>query len=173
VLRPAQFLGSRVQVKGVPGTGTCAALLLLGFCACPGPRTPSPGPQAPGQALPTVALSIGTAVARVEVADEGPDRMQGLMFRSSLAPDSGMLFVFESEAPRSFWMKNTWIPLSIAFIDRFGVIANILEMAPGDSTTHYPSSRPVTFALEMNAGWFLQHGIKPGDTVRGLSGTSH
>ncbi|MEO0081678.1 MAG: DUF192 domain-containing protein [candidate division WOR-3 bacterium] len=107
-------------------------------------------------------------MARVEVASSEEDRMTGLMFRRSLAPDSGMLFVFEDTAPRSFWMKNTWIPLSIAFIDENRIITDIMEMTPEDTTTRYASSRPVVWALEMNAGWFQSHGIRPGDTVLGL-----
>jgi len=90
------------------------------------------------------------------------------MFRPRLAPDSGMLFVFEEDDVRRFWMKNTFIPLSIAFIDRAGVIANILEMTPHDTTTPYRSARPVRYALEMNSGWFLSRGVGPGDTVHGL-----
>jgi uncharacterized membrane protein (UPF0127 family) len=90
------------------------------------------------------------------------------MFRSGLAPDSGMLFVFDQEEVRHFWMKNTWIPLSIAYIGSDSAITDILEMAPGDTTTRYSSSRPALYALEMNAGWFLSRGIRPGDTVHGL-----
>lgn len=93
------------------------------------------------------------------------------MFRSGLAPDSGMLFVFDREEIRFFWMKNTWIPLSIAYIRSDGVITDILEMAPGDTTTRYPSTRPARFALEMNAGWFLARDIRPGDTVLGIPGS--
>ena len=89
------------------------------------------------------------------------------MFRTSLAPDSGMLFIFEKEAFRYFWMKNTHIPLSIAYISRNSVIIDILEMAPED-TTRYPSSGPAIYVLEMNAGWFQTAGIKPGDTVFGI-----
>lgn len=91
------------------------------------------------------------------------------MFRQSLAPDSGMLFVFDSDEPRSFWMYNTYIPLSIAFIDSAGLIINILEMRPMDTTIRYLSERPARYALEMNSGWFVANSIKPGDTVRGLT----
>jgi uncharacterized membrane protein (UPF0127 family) len=90
------------------------------------------------------------------------------MFRRSLAPDSGMLFVFDSPEFQRFWMKNTLIPLSIAFIARDSVISDILEMAPLDTTTPYISTKLARYALEMNAGWFQSHDIRPGDTVRGL-----
>lgn len=119
-------------------------------------------------ALPTVRLTIRGHAADVAVATSDPDREQGLMYRPSLAPDSGMLFVFDDDAPRSFWMKNTWIPLSIAYITAAGVITDILEMAPNDTTTRYLSSGPARYALEMNAGWFQSRGIRPGDTVEGV-----
>jgi len=91
------------------------------------------------------------------------------MYRRSLAPDSGMLFVFDTDDYQRFWMKNTLIPLSIAYITRDSLIADILEMAPLDTTTPYASTKPVLYALEMNSGWFQTHGIGPGDTVRGLT----
>jgi hypothetical protein len=96
------------------------------------------------------------------------DRALGLMFRRSLAPDSGMLFVFDSDDFQRFWMKNTLIPLSIAYITSDSLITDILEMAQLDTTTPYLSSKPVRYALEMNSGWFQSKGIKPGDTIRGI-----
>ncbi len=90
------------------------------------------------------------------------------MFRRSMAPDSGMLFAFDTDEVQRFWMKNTLIPLSIAYITRDSLISDILEMAPLDTTTPYLSSRPVRYALEMNSGWFQSHGIRPGDIVRSL-----
>ena len=109
------------------------------------------------------------ARALAEVVYKPEDRALGLMFRRSLAPDSGMLFIFETTEYQRFWMKNTLIPLSIAYITRDSLITDILEMAPLDTTTSYVSSKPVRYALEMNSGWFQTHGIKPGDTVRGLT----
>ena len=79
-----------------------------------------------------------------------------------------MLFVFDSDESQRFWMKNTLIPLSIAYITRDSLITDILEMAPLDTTTPYVSSKAVLYALEMNSGWFQSHDIKPGDTVRGM-----
>jgi uncharacterized membrane protein (UPF0127 family) len=90
------------------------------------------------------------------------------MFRESLAPDSGMLFVFDTVEYERFWMKNTLIPLSIAFITRDSLITDVMQMAPLDTTTPYVSSQPVLYALEMNSGWFQSRGIKPGDTIHGL-----
>jgi uncharacterized membrane protein (UPF0127 family) len=92
------------------------------------------------------------------------------MYRRSLAPDSGMLFVFQQPETLRFWMKNTYIPLSIAYIDSKAVITDILEMAPLDTTTPYLASRAALYALEMNPGWFETHTIKPGDTILGIPG---
>jgi uncharacterized membrane protein (UPF0127 family) len=96
------------------------------------------------------------------------ERNLGLMYRRSLAPDSGMLFVFGAAETLRFWMKNTLIPLSIAFVDSGAVITDILEMAPGDTVTPYRSSKPARYAVEMNSGWFLSRGVEPGDSIAGL-----
>lgn len=97
--------------------------------------------------------------------------MQGLMYRSMLAPDQGMLFVFEQEGIYPFYMKDTKIPLSIAFINHNGIIIDIQQMTPFDEQTeHYPD-KPFLFALETNQGWFFERGIKIGDTVFGLPKT--
>lgn len=90
------------------------------------------------------------------------------MFRNYLAPDSGMLFIFEKEETLRFWMKNTYIPLAIAFIDAKGVITDILEMIPLDTITPYTSSKPALYALEVNSDWFFLNNISTNDTVFGL-----
>ncbi|MEO0086094.1 MAG: DUF192 domain-containing protein [candidate division WOR-3 bacterium] len=142
--------------------------LLLSLLACAVPRpTPAPRPLA-RLALPVVELQLRNARVFAEVATTPEERSLGLMFREFLAPDSGMLFVFENQRPVRFWMKNTLIPLSIAYLDSTGVIVNICEMQPGDTITRYPSAGPARYALEVNSGWFLQHGIRPGDTIKGL-----
>jgi uncharacterized protein len=125
-------------------------------------------PAAPRPPLPTTELRIKSALVSAEVVSKPADRALGLMFRRSMAPDSGMLFVFDSDDYQRFWMKNTLIPLSIAYISRDSLITDILEMAPLDTTTPYLSSKAVRYALEMNSGWFQAKGIKPGDTVRGI-----
>ncbi len=118
--------------------------------------------------LPVAKLTIDSFTAYAEVAARADERTQGLMYRTALAPDSGMLFVFDSAEFQRFWMKNTLIPLSIAYIDSAGTITDILEMTPLDTTTLYASSRPVPYALEMNRGWFAARGIRPGARVAGL-----
>lgn len=89
------------------------------------------------------------------------------MYRTFLPPDTGMLFVFDRPGLPCFWMKNTPLPLSIAFIDQRGRIVNIADMQPHDQTSHCPTA-PVLYALEMQQGWFRQKGIKPGTQVAPL-----
>jgi uncharacterized membrane protein (UPF0127 family) len=115
-----------------------------------------------------VTLTIKGNRIEAEVAATPEKQTQGLSFRTALHPDSGMIFVFENEQTLRFWMKNTYIPLAIAFIDKQGVITDVMEMAPLDTETRYQSSRPASYALEVNSGWFLIHNVKPGDTVLGL-----
>ncbi len=117
--------------------------------------------------LPSVELSIKEQRLVAEVAATEATRTTGLMNRFSLQPDHGMLFVFREPQPQAFWMKNTYVPLSIAFIGSDGRILNIADMAPQTETTH-PSRGPALFALEMRKGWFAQHGIGEGDLVAGL-----
>jgi uncharacterized membrane protein (UPF0127 family) len=113
----------------------------------------------------TIDASGGKKVeVRVEIADGPSEQERGLMYRTSLGEDRGMLFVFSSEQPRSFWMKNTKIPLSIAYIDSKGRITDILDMKPlDDEPPHYTSSEPVQYALEVNQGFFEEKGVKVED----------
>ena len=112
-------------------------------------------------------MTIGKHKLIAEVAATPDQRSIGLMHRFSLKPDHGMLFVFERAEPLGFWMKNTFIPLSIAFIGADGRIVNIEDMAPQDERTHW-SSGPALYALEMRKGWFAERGIVAGDRVEGL-----
>jgi uncharacterized membrane protein (UPF0127 family) len=118
--------------------------------------------------LPIVQLSIDGNKILVEVANTESTRMAGLMFRSEMGADNGMLFVFSDDASRAFWMKNTLIPLSIAFMDEKGVIENTLEMPPQTEQT-FMSAGPAKYALEMNTGWYTKHGVKAGDVVVGAT----
>src|SRR5215472_2828007 len=117
--------------------------------------------------LSTVELSIKGHRLVAEVAMTVPDRTTGLMNRFSLQNDHGMLFVFDAPQPLAFWMKNTYIPLSIAYIDASGRIVNIEDMAPQTEETHQ-SHGPALYALEMKKGWFAQRSIAEGDHVDGL-----
>ena len=117
--------------------------------------------------LPVVDLAAGMHLIRAEVADNMGARATGLMHRKSMAQNAGMVFVFEENAAHCMWMKNTLIPLSVAFIDESGAIINIADMQPHSEQSHC-ATRPARYALEMNKGWFAQRGIKPGAKLRGL-----
>jgi uncharacterized membrane protein (UPF0127 family) len=117
--------------------------------------------------LPVVQLATGMHLIRAEVADSMGTRMEGLMHRKSMPQGSGMVFVFEEAATHCMWMKNTLIPLSVAFIDEAGTIINIADMQPHSEQSHC-ATRPARYALEMNKGWFAQRGIKAGAKLRGL-----
>jgi len=112
-------------------------------------------------------LSLGEHRLRVEIADDPAERSRGLMHRAAIGEDDGMLFVYAQEAPRSFWMENTSIPLSIAYLDLSGRILNIEHMIPFDRSP-VPSAGPALYALEVNQGWFATHGVKQGARVQGL-----
>ncbi|MCW5640148.1 MAG: DUF192 domain-containing protein [Rubrivivax sp.] len=103
---------------------------------------------------------------RAEVARTPQQTSTGMMFRREMGANEGMLFVFNDLEPRCFWMKNTLLPLSIAFIDDDGRITDLADMQPLSEQNHC-SSRAVRFALEMNQGWFAKRGIKPGFKLKG------
>ncbi|HEV3477076.1 MAG TPA: DUF192 domain-containing protein, partial [Rubrobacteraceae bacterium] len=123
--------------------------------------------KAPASDLRTVTLdaSGGEEVeVQVEIADTDPERQRGLMGRTALPEDQGMLFVFGGEQELSFWMKNTLIPLSIAYIDSEGRIVDIQDMKTlDDDPPHYVSAEPARYALEVNQGFFEERGIEVGD----------
>lgn len=118
-----------------------------------------------GQSLPKVPLFIKDKEIWVEVAGTPEEREKGLMGRKNLEKDEGMLFIFESEDYHGFWMKNTLIPLSIAFIDKEGRIVGITDMEPLSLASNLPP-RPILYALEMRKGWFKKNKVKIGDRVR-------
>jgi len=117
--------------------------------------------------MPTMELSAGIHLIRAEVAHTFETRAQGLMFRRLLGPNEGMFFVFPQAEIHCMWMKNTLIPLSVAFIDEKGRIVSISEMQPQTETPHCAVDR-AQFALEMSAGWFAAKGIKAGARILGL-----
>ena len=115
----------------------------------------------------TITLTTGNRLIHAEVADTEAKRQQGLMYRKTLPENSGMLFVFHKPVRSCMWMKNTLLPLSVAFIDRDGVVTNIEEMKPFTTDSHC-SDGWIRYALEMNAGWFDRKGVKPGSRIKGL-----
>ena len=134
----------------------CAALLCLAFA-----------PAHADVSFKTATVKVASHPLKVEVAADEPQRMQGLMHRKSMGKEEGMLFIFDEPAYHSMWMKNTLIPLSVAFIDRDGVILNILDMEPQTLDSHMAAG-PAVYALETNKGWFAAKKIKAGDKVTGL-----
>ena len=116
--------------------------------------------------LPRVQLTTGMHVIDAQVAATPDQRMTGLMFRQEMPQHEGMLFVFEYASQQCFWMKNTLLPLSVAFIDDDGTIVNLDEMQPQTLNSHC-SAKPVRYVLEMNKGWFSKKGIKAGAKLAG------
>jgi uncharacterized protein len=118
--------------------------------------------------MPTVELTAGIHLIRAEVANTAETRARGLMFRKYLGPNEGMLFVFPEPEAVCMWMKNTLIPLSVAFLDAKGGIVSISEMQPQTETSHCAAA-PAKFALEMSGGWFAAKGIRAGAVLPGVA----
>ncbi|MBV8665298.1 MAG: DUF192 domain-containing protein [Burkholderiaceae bacterium] len=119
--------------------------------------------------FPVTTLNAGINLIKAEVAVSEAQREQGLMFREKLGPNEGMVFLFGAPQQVCMWMKNTLIPLSVAFIDQSGSIVNIEEMKEQTLDSHCGAQK-VSYALEMTSGWFKQKGIKPGMNIGGLPG---
>lgn len=115
----------------------------------------------------TIALNIGKQTVYAEVADTPQDRERGLMQRDHLCANCGMLFVFEKAGRYIFWMKDTPLPLSIAFVSAGGAIINIEEMQ-ANTTDHHVAQSDALYALEMNGNWFARNGIRPNEKVQGI-----
>jgi uncharacterized protein len=141
------------------------ALAALALCAL----TAAAGAEGqPQMGLPTVKLQAGVHAIHAQVAT-GMNVYTGLMFRREMPQHEGMLFVYEAPSKQCFYMRNTYLPLSIAFIADDGTIVDIQDMKPLTENSHC-SSMPVRFALEMNQGWFAKKGIKPGFKLTGPGG---
>ena len=156
------FLSSMTNIK--PSHTLACALLALAALSLQGGAHAQSAPQPP---LPAVSLTAGGMhVIRAEVARTPGERATGMMMRTEMASNAGMLFVFEVEGPQCFWMRNTLLPLSIAFIADDGTIVGLADMQPKTLENHC-SEKPVRYALEMNQGWFAKRGIKPGAKLLG------
>jgi uncharacterized protein len=136
------------------------ALALAAFSALAGAQT---GPQ---PRLRTIDLQAGIHIIKTELAITPEQQATGMMFRKEMGTNEGMLFVNEEAGVRCFWMRNTLIPLSIAFIADDGSIVNIADMEPRSEKSHC-SAQPVRYALEMNVGWFAKRGLKAGSRITG------
>jgi uncharacterized membrane protein (UPF0127 family) len=140
-----------------------AALRCLAAASLFGAAHAQDGPQ---PRLQTTPLTAGIHVIQAELAVTQGQQMVGMMFRREMGANDGMLFVNDDVGVRCFWMRNTLLPLSIAFIADDGSIVNIADMAPRSEDSHC-SEKPVRYALEMRQGWFAKHGIKAGFKLRG------
>jgi uncharacterized membrane protein (UPF0127 family) len=121
----------------------------------------------PASAQSPLPLNAGIHLIQADVANTFATRAQGLMFRKSLGANQGMLFVFPDVERHCMWMKNTLIPLSVAFMDERGVIVSIHDMQPQTEDSHCAAG-PARYALEMNQGWFAKRGVKPGAAISGI-----
>lgn len=144
---------------------TAAAAACLTALTPTGPARAQPAAGVP-QSLPAVPLQAGLYIIQAEVARTPLERQIGLMHRPSLPVNRGMLFVFEVPATQCFWMKDTLVPLSAAFLQDDGTIVNVVDMQPRSEESHC-SARPVRYVLEMNQGWFAKRGFKPGSRIAG------
>ncbi|NMG45211.1 DUF192 domain-containing protein [Aromatoleum toluvorans] len=140
-----------------PSFGRCAAIAAVACVCMPAARAE----------LPMVELGAGMYRIEAELAHTDPTRQLGLMNRKSMPLQHGMVFVFTQDARHCMWMKNTLIPLSVAFMDRDGRILNIADMQPQSEESHCAAA-PARFALEMNAGWFASRGLGAGTVIRGI-----
>jgi uncharacterized protein len=122
--------------------------------------------QTPQSQLPRTQIGAGMHVIDAQVAQTPEQRSIGLMWRKDMATHEGMLFVFEQPAVQCFWMKNTLLPLTAAFVADDGRIVNLADMQPLNESSHC-SKEPVRFVLEMHQGWFAKRGLKAGDKLRG------
>jgi uncharacterized membrane protein (UPF0127 family) len=145
-----------VDPQMIPALTRTFAVLVLVFAT-----------TAAGAELPELALTVQGHKVTVEVAHTEPARRQGLMHRRMLPEQRGMLFVFDRIERHAMWMMNTYIPLSVAFIDAQGVIINIADMTPHTTNAH-GATQPAKYALEVNQGWFRKRGIAPGARIEGI-----
>ena len=122
----------------------------------------------PQTTLPRIKLQAGMYQIDTQVAQTPDQRSMGLMFRKEMPQHEGMLFVFEQPATQCFWMKNTLLPLTAAFVADDGTIVNLVDMKPQTTDSHC-SEKPVRFVLEMNQGWFAKKGLKAGSRLNGVA----
>jgi uncharacterized membrane protein (UPF0127 family) len=145
------------------GNGGASGILIAGLCAG---LTFGPAFAACTPDVVDIRGTFGQARFSVEVADTGEERAQGLMFRESLPKSGGMLFVYGAPQRASFWMKNTPLPLTAAFVADDGTIVNLADMKPHTTDSHC-SAKPVRFVLEMNQGWFAKRAVRAGFRLTG------
>ncbi len=138
-----------------------ALFLMTLLAALPAQAQTGPQPR-----LPSIDLSAGIHLIKTELAISMEQQATGMMFRKEMGTNDGMLFVNEDSSVRCFWMRNTLVPLTIAFIADDGTIVNLADMDAQSDKSHC-SAKPVRYALEMNRGWFAKRGIKAGAKLQG------
>ncbi|TAK99904.1 MAG: DUF192 domain-containing protein [Aquabacterium sp.] len=152
------------QVAGIPALK--AAFGAIGLCVAATCVSTGAWAQDRAQHLPTVQLGAGMHNIKAEVAQTPQEQEIGLMFRTSMGGNDGMIFIFDRPGKQCFWMKNTLIPLAVAFVADDGTVVNVDEMKPQTLDPHC-STKPVRFVLEMNTGWFTKRAIKEGFKLTG------
>ena len=160
-----------IKIKSIPssrflGPARAWIVMLLAVGALTPAYSPAFGQQGPQPRLPTAEITAGMHVIRAELAQTADQQMVGMMFRREMGTNEGMLFVNFESSQRCFWMRNTLVPLTIAFIADDGTIVNLADMQP-QSEASQCSAKPVRFALEMRQGWFDKRGLKAGFRLRG------
>jgi uncharacterized protein len=140
-----------------------AALFFSAYLVCAAPALSQDGPQ---PKLKTIELTAGMHVIHTELAVTANEQMTGMMYRRGMGANEGMLFVYPDSGVRCFWMRNTLVPLTIAFLSGDGTVINFADMKPLDESSHC-SDKPAQYALEVPQGWFAKRGFKPGLKLRG------
>ena len=158
-------------LRRLPASATRALAVLLG-AAFTLAATHATAQNAPQLTLQRVELSAGMHRIDAQVAQSAQERQTGLMFRQDMPAQEGMLFVFEQPSVQCFWMKNTLLPLTAAFVADDGTIVNLADMKPQTTESHC-SAKPVRYVLEMNQGWFGKKGIKAGFKLSGAPFSRH
>ena len=153
----------KMPTSALPTRSPLAATLLLALCVGAGAASAQEGPQLN---LQRVELTAGMHRIDAQVAATPQERQTGLMHRKEMPQHEGMLFVFEQAAQQCFWMKNTLLPLTAAFVDDDGTIVNLADMKPLDESSHC-SAKPVRYVLEMNQGWFAAKHLRAGHRLGG------
>jgi len=172
---------SPFRLAGIPLLAVAWVLVAGAGSACYSPNGDAEGSTGTGGAdtvpgsgaLPEPGMAwviFGGDTVRAEVADSQEERERGLMNRTSLGEDEGMLFVFQDEEVRSFWMRNTYVPLDIAFLDSALEVVDIQQMEP-ETEEFYESARPAMFAVEVAQGWMVAHGVEVGDQAEIVFGS--
>ena len=160
--KPSALPRSKRRLSASASTASTALVAaLLGLWT-----TVTPAQDGPQLALPRVELTAGMHRIDAQVAQSPQERQIGLMHRKEMPPHEGMLFIFEQPATQCFWMKNTLLPLTAAFVADDGTIVNLADMKPQALDSHC-STQPVRYVLEMNQGWFAKRSIKAGEKLQG------